>query len=450
MAIARTAATGSALDSDFLAWSSSLPIDCRLLRVDCQGSIAHVEGLRRAGLVTAAEADVLVRALEGLPDRVERGEVVLPAEEDVHMAVEAWLHGEVGAVADKLHTGRSRNDQVATDLKLWCRSSVTRLEDAIERVVRTAREWCHEHGDHPMPAYTHRQVAIPVLAWIWMDAAVRRGLVRDRELLAVVRAELVDSPLGAGAVGGTTLPLVTDETAAALGFGRGPVNPVDAVGDRDFALSLAFACARISLHLARFASDVVELASDGLCRLGGSIACGSSMMPHKRNPDLFELLRGTAALRHGELSALLATFHGLGSGYHRDLQQDKELLFRAVDGTCSALDMAVLGIRGLSLDPKACLRALAEGDAIATDLTERLVEGGMPFRAAYQAIGALVARQRGAGKRLVDVTPDDLRAVGLPVELTAQLDLAAAARRRAARFQGAADELGLPEAAASP
>jgi len=433
--IARTAATGGDLDPDFLEWSTSLPVDCRLLEVDCRGSVAHVLGLKAAGLVTADEARTLTEALESLPGKVERGEVKLRAdEEDVHMAIEAWLRDEVGDVAAKLHTGRSRNDQVATDLKLWCRDAVDRVEAAIEGVLKEAAGWAERHGEVPMPSYTHRQVAIPVLGRIWMEGALVLGLRRDLALLSAVREELARSPLGAGAIGGTTLPIDTSVTAAALGFSAGPENPIDAVGERDHAFTLLFVCARIGLHIARISTDVIELSSDGLVTLGGAIAGGSSMMPHKRNPDLFELLRGQAALRRGELVALMGTFQGLGSGYHRDLQQDKEIVFRGVDGTLDVLRMMSIALRNFEPVEDACLAALAKGDAIATDLCEALVASGRPFREAYGEVGALVVRQRAAGLRLADLTPEDLRGLGLSAELLAQLNLRESARRRAARF----------------
>lgn len=433
--IARTAATGGDLDPDFLQWSTSLPVDRRLLEVDCRGSVAHVRGLEAAGLVSADEAATLIGALEALPAKVASGEVTLREdEEDVHMAVEAWLSETVGAVAAKLHTGRSRNDQVATDLKLWCRDAVARIEAGIDEVLAAVEAWSERHGEVPMPSYTHRQVAIPALGRVWLEGAIGQGLRRDRALLAAVRAELARSPLGAGAIGGTTLPIDTSITAAALGFEGGPVNPIDAVGERDHALTLLFVCARIGLHVARLSTDVIELSSDGLVRLGGAIAGGSSMMPHKRNPDMFELLRGQAALRRGELVALMGTMHGLGSGYFRDLQQDKEIVFRAVDGTLDVLRMTALGLRQFEPLEEACLAALAKGDAIATDLCEALVAGGMPFRDAYGVVGRLVVEQREAGKRLVDLAPADLTALGLSEEALTQLNLRESARRRAARF----------------
>lgn len=432
--IARTAATGGALDPEFLAWQTSLPVDRRLLEVDVAGSVAHVEGLVAGGLLSREEGDTLQAALRSLPGKVARGEVELPLEEDVHMAVEVWLRATVGEVADKLHTGRSRNDQVATDLKLWTRQAIGRLLEALDLLDARLDEWSEAQGDVAMPAYTHRQVAIPVLARLWIDAALREPLARDRRLLAVVEDEVADSPLGAGAIGGNTLPIDPWVPARELGFASPPRNPLDAVGSRDHALTLAFACARISQHLARFSADVVELSSDGLLTLGGAVACGSSMMPHKRNPDLFELVRGQAALRQGELVALLTTFQGLGTGYHRDLQQDKQVIFASVDGTVDCLQMIGLGLQHLELLADRCRLALERGDAIATDLTEHLVAQDMPFRTAYQKIGALVASQRAKGKRLVELTAEDLEQAELPPSLLEQLDVVASARKRAARY----------------
>jgi argininosuccinate lyase len=405
-----------------------------LLEVDVRGSIAHVESLMAAKLLTPAEGNELICALKDLPGRVEKGDAELPHEEDVHMAIEAWLLGEVGDVAKKLHTGRSRNDQVATDLKLWVRSAVAKLDAALELVLDRVDEWTEKNGDVAMPAFTHRQVAIPALARIWIDAALGQSLERDRALLDAVREEIQSSPLGAGAIGGNTLNIDASLSAQLLGFDSPPDNPIDAVGERDHALTLAFCCSRIGLHLNRFCSDMVELASDGMVLLGGSIACGSSMMPHKKNPDLFELVRGQAALRHGELLSLLTTFQGLGSGYHRDLQQDKTILFSSVDGTLACLKMIALALRNFELDPDACMQALRDGDAVATDLTEALVATGVPFREAYQSIGALVATQRERGRRLVDLDAEALAGAGLPVALLDYLDPEASAHRRAETF----------------
>ncbi len=434
MSIARTAATGGDMDPEFLQWQTSLPYDHRLLEVDVAGSVAHVRGLIAAGLVTPEEGTTLIVGLESIPPKVAAGELELPLEEDVHMAVEVLLKQAVGDVANKLHTGRSRNDQVATDLKLWSRAATAKLEAAIDLVIERAVAWKARFGEAPMPAYTHRQVAIPVLASLWLDAALVLPLTRDKALLEAVKAEIADSPLGAGAIGGSTLPLRHDVTREALGFARGPQNPLDAVGQRDHAITLAFVCSRVGLHLARLCADVVELSSDGLVKLGGAVACGSSMMPHKRNPDLFELVRAQSALRQGELVSLITTFQGLGTGYHRDLQQDKQVLFATVDGTLDCLKMIALGLEHLELLPEPCMTQLRQGDAVATDLTEALVERGTAFRDAYRTVGSLVAAQRDQGKRLVDLSADDLKKAGLDPELLGVLDPAVSAKRRAKPF----------------
>lgn len=433
--IARTAATGGDLDPEFLAWSTSLPFDKRLLEVDCLGSVAHVRGLHRGGLLTDDEATTLIDALQSLPARVRSGEVTLrDDEEDIHMAIEAWLRDEVGDVAAKLHTGRSRNDQVALDLKLWCRDAVAWVQAGIDALVAAADSWTAEHGDIATPTYTHRQVAIPTLARVWIAGSLTEGLRRDRALLEAVRQELTDSPLGAGAVGGTTLPIDPRVAAEALAFTSGPRNPIDAIGHRDHALLLAFVCARLGLHLARFSADIIEMCSDGLLGLGGAIAGGSSMMPHKRNPDLFELVRGQSALRQGELVQLMVTFQGLGSGYHRDLQQDKQILFAAVDGIVACLRMVTLAMPHIEPNAEACLAALQRGDAVATDLCEGLVASGMAFRDAYAKVGQLVVAQRAAGKRLADLDEATLEAAGVPSSLIDRLDPRLAAERRAAKF----------------
>lgn len=435
MSIARTAATGGALDPAFLAWSTSLPIDRRLLEVDCRGSRAHVEALRRAGLLDDDEAKTLREALEALPGRVASGEVTLPEdEEDVHMAVESVLRAQLGAVVDKLHTGRSRNDQVATDLALWLRDAVDRVEAGIDACLEAARTWTERHGEVVLPSYTHRQVAIPCLAKVWLGGVLVEGLRRDRVLLDAVRAELTRCPLGAGAIGGTTLPIDTAVAAAELGFDAGPANPIDAVGQRDHALTLMFVAARIGLHLARLCTDAIELTSDGLLKLGGAIAGGSSMMPHKRNPDLFELVRGAAALRRGELVSLMGALHALGGGYLRDLQHDKQLVFASVDGIADMLQMIAIALDHLEPVPERADAALRSGDAIATDLCEVLVTRGIAFRDAYGIVGRLVAHKRAAGERLFDLTAEDLATESVPADVLTILDLRESARRRAATF----------------
>ncbi len=428
--IARTEATGGSLDPDFLAWQSSLPVDIELLEVDVQGSLAHIKALAHAELLSAEEASCLSAALRSLPKKVRSGAVTLPMEEDVHMAVEAWLHQEVGEVSHKLHTGRSRNDQVATDFRLWTREAVAQIEAGLSALSQSSTDWKQRWEQTPMPAYTHRQVAIPVLASTWMEAALDRPLARDRELLEQVRREIAESPLGAGAVAGTTLAIDAQVSADAMDFAHPPRNPMDAVGSRDFAQTLLFMAARCAQHIARFCTDVVELASDGLVILGGGIACGSSMMPHKRNPDLFELLRAEAALRQGDLIALMSTFQGLGNGYHRDLQQDKLIVFRSVKGLLASFEMLCLGLQQLDLKEDACLDALYRGDAIATDLTEALVQAGHPFRKAYVSIGSLVAKQRSKGKVLMDLNLGDLQEAGLPESLLHCLDLKGSAQKR--------------------
>lgn len=433
--IARTKATGGTLDPDFLRWQTSLPVDRVLLREDVRGSLAHLKVLAAAGLISGEEHDLMASALTGLPERVESGAVQLPLEEDVHMSVETWLRSEVGEVADKLHTGRSRNDQVVTDFMLWCREARANLVAAVEDVREGVLEWQARHAEVVMPAYTHRQVALSVPATMWIDACLDAPAARDLRLLTTTVAEELEAcPLGAGAIAGTTLDTDRRIAAQELEFARAHDNPIDAVGDRDYALSLCFAAARIALHYSRFCADVIELVGAGLARLGGAVACGSSMMPHKRNPDLFELVRADSARRQADLQALMSTIQGLGTGYHRDFQQDKTIVFGCVQAVIADARMVRLGLRHLDLEPDACLEALRKGDAVATDMCEHLVALGTPFRQAYGIVGALVAAQREAGRRLTDLEAADLEAHGLPLALLEDLDPQRSAARRAARY----------------
>ena len=421
--IARTSVIDGDLNPDFLEWQSSLDIDHRLLREDVEGSLAHIQVLLAAKLLEQSDAETLTRALEGLPNKVEAGDVVLPKEEDIHMAIESWLRTEIGEVADRLHTARSRNDQVAVDMKLWCRKARVQLGSAIQRVLFAVEKWNKEYGEVAMPCYTHRQVALPIQAQVWTNAALSLPLKRDLRWLDHLDEELRSCPLGAASIAGSTLPIDPRIAAEQLGFASRFENSIDAVGDRDYLCTLVFICSRIGIHLSRFCGDVVEFASDNLLVIGSAIACGSSMMPHKRNPDLFELVRAQAAMRQGDLVGIMGLFHGLGSGYHRDLQLDKTVVFRAFDQTMECLRMIDLGVRHLQCNQEVCSQTLSRNDAIATDLCETLVRLGMPFRQAYGKIGRLVAQQRSCGKRLMDLQVSDLETVGLPLELLERLDV---------------------------
>jgi argininosuccinate lyase len=387
--IARTGATGAAMLSELVTWSSSLDDDLQFWPMDVLGSAAHVTMLGRTGLVSADDA----RELRGaLLEVLAEGEVELGAEEDVHMAVEALLTRKLGAVAGRLHTARSRNDQVALDLRLYVRSAASALlaqvGDLAERIVDRAE---HER-DVVLPAYTHRQRAQPIsaafLLGAWAEQILRAAEVLD---FALTRANVL--PLGSGACSGTSLPIDRALVARLLGFPAVTANALDTVGDRDFALDWTWAGARASLALARVAADVIDLstAEFGMVRLDGEIAAGSSMMPQKKNPDVFELLRGSAAGAIGDVTSMMTLMKGLPSGYNRDQQHDRRAVLAVAPRVSGDVAALVLALPHVHFVRERCAEALADGSTQATDLAEALVRTGVPFREAYKAVGALVA-----------------------------------------------------------
>ncbi|MCS6912232.1 MAG: argininosuccinate lyase [Myxococcales bacterium] len=415
--IARTPATGpSALDARLLALSSSLALDLPLLTEDIVGSVAHTIGLYQVGLLRADEAEMLRAGLLELLDQVRAGQAQLPPEEDVHMAVEAALTQRLGAVAGRLHTGRSRNDQIALDIALHLRETARCVGGWLARLLETLCELAQDNAEVLLPGYTHRQRAIPITVGHWA-AAGAAALLRDARQLTFLLGELDRCPLGAGALAASSLPLDRGAVASLLGFASPTLNSLDTVGDRDGIVGLAYLSARIHVHTSRLAADVVDYASQefGFVRLDDAIAGGSSMMPHKKNPDVFELVRGRSARAIGDLVAALTLTRGLPLGYQRDLQEDRALLTGLGPHLCGTLELLDLGLRHLRFDAEAMSEALARDCTQATDLAEVLVQAGVPFRRAYQSIGALVAAARARGHGLQMLGAEDLRAV-IPAE----------------------------------
>ncbi|HEY0838731.1 MAG TPA: argininosuccinate lyase [Vulgatibacter sp.] len=390
--IAKTAAAGgSVLHPDLLRFSSSLDLDLALLEEDLLGSLAHLTMLSRQGIIPVADAEKLRDGLLEIRRRAKDGTLELPAEEDVHMAVEAWLHAHVGPPAALLHTARSRNDQVALDLKLHVREQTVSILEALAGLVNLLVDRAAGELRTLIPAYTHRQRAQPVSVGYWL-ASYASMFARDLEAFEFVLRQVDSFPLGVGAIAGTTLPTDRDIPRELLGFSRLTINGLDTVGDRDFALDFAYAAARFLLHASRLSTDLIDFSSGefGFVKLDDEIACGSSMMPQKKNPDAFELVRGKSGRAVGNLVGLLTTLKGLPGGYNRDLQEDRGPLLETgplVRGVISILQLALPRVR---FQPERC-RAALEADATqATDLAEALVKKGMAFRDAYQAVGKLV------------------------------------------------------------
>jgi argininosuccinate lyase len=394
-----------------LAYTVSLPFDRRLWRDDIAGSRAHVGGLRRAGLLTSDEEAAVLAALDEVAEELAGGAFTFRADdEDIHTAVERRVTELAGPAGRKLHTARSRNDQVATDLRLWCKReliAVARLVTDLEDVLLARAEGA---GAAYLPGYTHVQRAQPVLLAHHL-LAHGWAFARDVDRLVATVERLDVSPLGAGALAGTSLPIDPAAVAAALGFADVFANSLDAVSDRDFVAEALFDLALVGVHLARLGEEWVLWASEefGFVRLDDAYATGSSMMPQKKNADIAELARGKSGRLIGNLTGLLATLKGLPLAYNRDLQEDKEPLFDSVDQIALAL-VAIGGmIETATFVPERMAAAADTETTAATDLAEWLVGRGVPFREAHAVVGELVRRHVSTGTPLGELVATDTR-----------------------------------------
>jgi argininosuccinate lyase len=414
---------------ELLAFTVSLPFDQRLAAEDLAGSRAHAQMLSRVGLLTDDEYKVIVAALERVEEELTSGQFAFaPTDEDIHTAIERRLTDIAGATGAKLHTGRSRNDQIALDLRLYvrreAREQMVRLHELQTALVRRAADV----GDASLPGYTHLQRAQPVLlahhllAHFW---ALARDVDRWRDCV-----ERVDvSPLGAGALAGSSLPLDPHAVAAELGFRAVFDNSLDAVSDRDFVAEALFVATLTQVHLSRLGEEIVLWSSEefGFVRLADAYATGSSMLPQKKNPDIAELARGKAGRLIGDLTGFLATLKGLPLAYNRDLQEDKEPLFDALD-TCALSLRALTGLLDTATFDDARMAAAADSPLnAATDLAERLVEQGTPFREAHVIVGALVRQSVERGVPLDELVSNDPR---LGPDCLVLLEPGSAVRRR--------------------
>jgi len=437
----RFAGTTDARTADF---TRSIEIDQELAVDDLAGSVAHVRGLGRAGLLVPDEVDALVAGLASLRAEVEAGTLAWdPALEDVHMNLEEALALRIGALAGKLHTGRSRNDQVATDLRLWTRRTSDALDAALVRLEQALVGLADRDGEAVLPGTTHTQPAQPVLLAHHLLAYVEM-LERDRGRLADGRRRANLSPLGSGALAGAGYPLDREATARELGFDGVTANSLDAVSDRDFAAELLFACTLAMVHLSRLAEEIAWWSNPrfGFVRTADGFSTGSSMMPNKKNPDAAELVRGRAGRVIGSLAGFLALLKGLPLGYQRDLQEDKPPLFEACATLEASLDVMAGMVETLAVDRAAMRRAADEGFITATAVADALVRRGVPFRAAHHVVGRLVgeAERRGVGLAdLEDATvgaalaeAGDTTALGLAGNATLPAELRAAATVEAA------------------
>ena len=381
-------------DAALMAYTASLPFDRRLWRDDIAGSRAHVRGLGRVGLLTDTDTEAVLAALDQVEHEMASGVFAfVESDEDIHTAVERRVTEIAGAAGARLHTARSRNDQVATDLRLWCKRELVSVADALHSIQSVLYERALAAGDIYLPGYTHLQRAQPVLlAHHLLAHGWAFGRDVDRLLATVDRLDV--SPLGAGALAGTSLPIDPAGTAADLGFARAFDNSLDAVSDRDFVAEALFDLALIGVHLSRIGEEWVLWTSEefGFAVLDDAFATGSSMLPQKKNADIAELARGKAGRLIGNLTALLTTLKGLPLAYNRDLQEDKEGLFDSVDQVTLAVS-ALTGMIATATFVPDRMQAAADADVTAaTDLAEYLVRQGTPFREAHAIVGQLVRR----------------------------------------------------------
>ena len=394
--------------------NASIEFDKGLYAEDIAGSLAHCAMLVAQRIITPQDGEAIAAGLEQIRGEIERGAFVFREEnEDIHLNIEARLAELIGPAAGRLHTARSRNDQVATDFRLWVRGAIERLDLAMRDAQAALIERAEEHADTVMPGFTHLQIAQPVTLGHHLLAYVEM-LGRDRGRLADCRRRLNESPLGAAALAGTAFPIDRDMTSAALGFDRPAANSLDAVSDRDFAVEFLAAAALAGAHLSRFAEEIVIWSSDafGFIALSDAFTTGSSIMPQKRNPDAAELVRAKTGRLNGALIALLTVMKGLPLAYQKDMQEDKVPVFEAA----AALELCLAATAGMVRDmrpDRARLRAAAErGFSTATDLADWLVRSlSLPFRTAHHAAGAAVKRAEALGCGLAELPLGELQAI---------------------------------------
>ena len=381
----------SAPDPAAFDFGVSFPFDRRLFEDDVTGSIAWAEALTRAGVLDAKDSTAIADALAAILEQGRRDPSwVNGDDEDVHSFVERQLVSRIGDAGRRLHTGRSRNEQVSVDLRLYLRRRIPLLQEKLRAAITALADQAEQAGEALMPSYTHMRRAMPVLVshFLLSHAA---ALQRDHARLEAAREEANALPLGSGAIAGTGYAIDTKFLADKLGFSRVVTNSMDSSSDRDFAATFLHAVSLSMVHLSRIAEDFILMTGEefGFFELADSSATGSSMMPQKKNPDPLELVRGKAGRAIGHLTGFLITMKGLPTGYNKDLQEDKEPLFDAEDTLAVSLDATAAVVRNLTLDPERTGRA-AGGLLLATDVADYLVSRGMPFRQAHEVVGAMV------------------------------------------------------------
>ena len=394
--------------------NASIGFDRKLWRQDIRGSLAHAVMLAHIGLITAEDETAIRTGLQAIAAEIEAGRFAFdPALEDIHMNIEARLTERIGEAGKRLHTARSRNDQVATDFRLWVRDAIDGITAQIEDLMRVMAEQAQAHAADPMPGFTHLQTAQPVTFGHHLLAYVEM-LNRDRGRLADCRRRLNENPLGSAALAGTSFPIDRDLTSRELGFDRPTANSLDAVSDRDFALEFLSAAAISAMHLSRFAEEIVIWCSAPFrfIRLTDAFTTGSSIMPQKRNPDAAELVRAKTGRINGSLVALLTVMKGLPLAYAKDMQEDKEPVFDATEAWTLVLAATAGMVRDMTANTQRMRQFAGSGFATATDLADWLVRvPKLPFRTAHHVTGRLVAAAEARGVDLADLSLAEMQAI---------------------------------------
>jgi len=404
----RLAAKPDELTMDYV---ESLSYDKRLYKYDIVGSIAHATMLAQQKFITQVELKAIKDGLVAISEDIEAGRFKFDtACEDIHMAIEAALIARIGEPGQKLHTGRSRNDQVATDIRLWLRDEIQILQAKVVALQKAFVQLAGRHVEDLMPAYTHMQRAQPIVIAAYLLSFVEQ-LERDSVRLRNCRLLLNASPLGAGAIAGSTLAIDRESTSQQLGFTDIVYNSIDAVSDRDFCAEFIFDCALVTTHLSRFAEDWIIFSTNefAFIQIADAFCTSSSMMPQKRNPDVLELMRAKTGSVYGALMAMLTILKGQPTGYNRDLQEDKIHVFSTADTMEKSLDIAAAVVSHTAFNTGQIAAGLDGGYLDATALAEYLVSRGIPFRKAHGIVGALVARCEKEGKSLAEISLSEFK-----------------------------------------
>jgi argininosuccinate lyase len=397
-------------DARVEAFSESVSFDKRLADDDIDGSIAHARMLASVGLMSVQEADAVAQVLEEIRGEIQAGRFEFTAsKEDIHLHIESALTARLGDTGRKLHTARSRNDQVATDLRLYCRRAIDRLDAGLAELQRAFLGMAERERDLVIPAYTHLRRAQPVLAAHQLLSWCEK-LHRDRDRLADCRRRTNVLPLGSGALAGTSLPIDREHVKQALGFEAVGGNSLDAASDRDFVCELAFVVALAGVHLSQWAEEWIIWSTHefGFLRLPEGFCTGSSIMPQKINPDVLELVRGKSARLTGNLQSLLVLLKGLPTAYNRDLQEDKEAIFDSIDTLEAVLGVAAPLVAGASFDQERVAGSISGGHLDATSLMEGLIGQGVPQRTAHEIVGKLVRRAMTRGVTLSELADEEI------------------------------------------